>query len=435
MSNQRFPSVDALARQIALNVSEKAKVRGAREAIERGKSGEELGEGLVQVATRLASEYGEMTSKPLINMSGVILHTGLGRARMADEVADHVFEVAKGHSCLEFDVETGERGDRQDHVEWLLKELTGAEAAMVVNNCAGAVILVLSAVCKGGEVVLSRGQMVEIGGSFRIPDVIRESGCHLVECGCTNKTHLRDFESVTGEGTMAWMQCHRSNFAMTGFVSSPSAKDLAEGAHRHGALFIDDLGSGCLVDTTAYGLPKERTLSEAVADGADVVMASGDKLLGGPQAGIILGSKEVLSVVKKHPMARALRCDKMTIAALEATLRMYDEGREREIPVWKYAGRELEEVRRDALALAESYSDAVVEEGLTGLGGGSLPGAGVPTWRCGLAAKDLEGLHRDLRTQAGVIGRIEKGRLWLDPRSAEPEEVKVVVRYLSGARS
>lgn len=427
--SRRFPSVDKLARSLDGRWSEAARVKAAREAVAKARAEGGAGDLTLQ-AEGLAARYGESSMRGLVNMSGVVLHTGLGRARLAKAAADRVAEVAAGHAVVEFDLETGERGDRQDHVRWLLTELTGAEDALVVNNCAGALVLALSALCAGREVVLSRGQMVEIGGAFRMPDIIRQSGCRLVECGCTNKTYRRDFEEVSGEETAAWLQCHQSNFAMTGFVSFPSASELAEGAHRAGALFLDDLGSGCLVDTRDYGLPKERTLGDAVRDGADLVMASGDKLLGGPQAGILVGRRSVLDLVKRHPLARALRCDKLTLAGLEATLRLYFEGREREIPVWRAVGREADEVRSVAEVLAGAVPGGIVEEGRTELGGGSFPGVGVRSWVAGFRVADLEGVHRRMRMEFGVVGRIEQGLFWLDPRTAESEEVDWTVQSL-----
>jgi L-seryl-tRNA(Ser) seleniumtransferase len=359
---------------------------------------------------------------PVINMSGVVLHTGLGRARLAPEVADAVASAAGNHSPVEFDLDSGQRGDRQDHVRWLLTELTGAEDALVVNNCAAAVVLALSAVAGGGVVALSRGQMVEIGGHFRMPDIIKMSGCQLVEVGCTNRTHLIDFETAMGEEPGILLRCHQSNFAQVGFVSQPDPAELAQLAKSRGWRFVDDLGSGCLVDTVRYGLPKERTLREAVSDGADLVLASGDKLLGGPQAGILVGSREMIGLCKAHPLARAMRVDKLTLAGLEATLRMYLEGRETEIPVWAACSKSLDEIRRDCLALKKAWGSGVVGIGTTELGGGSFPGVGVPTWRFGLGT-GTEDVARRLR-KAGIIGRIEDGQIWLDPRTATTEEIR-----------
>lgn len=369
---------------------------------------------------------------PVINMSGVVLHTGLGRARLAPEVAEAVASAAGNHSPVEFDLDSGQRGDRQDHVRWLLQELTGAEDALIVNNCAASVVLALTAVGGGGTVLLSRGQMVEIGGHFRMPDIIKMSGCALVEVGCTNRTHLRDFELGMGEEPGVLLRCHQSNFAQIGFVSQPEPAELANLAKSRGWRFVDDLGSGCLVDTVAYGLPKERTLREAVSDGADLVLASGDKLLGGTQAGILVGSRAMIGLCKAHPLARAMRVDKLTLAGLEATLRMYLEGREAEIPVWAACGRSMDGIRRDCLAFKKAWGSGVVAEGTTELGGGSFPGVGVPTWRFGLGTGDLE-VARRLR-QAGVIGRTEDGQIWLDPRTATAEEVREARWVLSAIR-
>jgi len=360
--------------------------------------------------------------RAVINLSGVVLHTGLGRARLAEDAVLAIADAASDHSAVEFDLEEGERGDRQDHVRWLLRELTGAEDALVVNNCAGAVVLALSAVCAGSPVVLSRGQMVEIGGQFRMPDIIKMSGCRLVEVGCTNKTHLRDFEEVMGDEVGAFLRCHQSNFAQVGFVGQPEPKELAELAHSRGWAMIDDLGSGCLVDTTRFGLPKERTLADAVGDGADLVLASGDKLLGGTQAGILLGSKSMIDRCKRHPLARTLRIDKLCLAGLEATLRLYFEKRELEIPVWRYCAKELDEIKRDCLRLKKVWGRGEVAAGTTELGGGSFPGVGVPTWRFGMGSGSDE-LAKRLRL-AGVVGRIESGQIWLDPRTATAEEIK-----------
>lgn len=423
---ERPPSVDALARKINDDSGLHGyAVRAAREAI--------AGSGDYEsVATRKFYDYVGPSLGSVVNMSGVVLHTGLGRARLADEVAEAVFDVAAGHSDIEFDLESGERGDRQNHVRWLLQELTGAEDALVVNNGAAAVVLALSAVCAGAPVVLSRGQMVEIGGHFRMPDIIQMSGCQLVEVGCTNKTHLSDFAKVIGEERGAFLRCHQSNFAQVGFVSQPKPQDLADLAHQNEWAFIDDLGSGCLVDTTLYGLPQERTLKEAVADGADLVLASGDKLLGGPQAGILLGSKEMIGRCKGHPLARAMRVDKLTLSGLEATLRMYFEGREDEVPVWEACNRELAAIKRNCFRLKKAWGSGEVSESVTELGGGSFPGVGVPTWRFGLGTGDA-GLAARLR-QAGVVGRTENGQIWLDPRTATEEEIRETCWLLTTIR-
>jgi len=423
-----LPSVDVLASDEALAawppaVRTQAARRAIAEARERLRAGEE-----VDVATLAVQQAMEMTAfrhRTVINLSGIVLHTGLGRARLHPSVAAAMQEVAAGHADLEFDLAEGVRGDRMAWVTSLLTEMTGAEDALVVNNCAGALMLCLAAL--GRPVVLSRGQMVEIGGSFRMPDVVRAAGVPLIEVGCTNKTHLADYGLAMAASSAPGvvLRCHRSNFQMTGFVAEPSARELSALARENGWLVVDDLGSGCLLATERFGLPHERTLTEALKDGTDVVLASGDKLLGGPQAGLVLGRREVVRQVRRHPIARAVRADKTTLAGLAATLQLYQQGREGEIPVWEAVGRALEVVASQAKRLAEAYpGEAVVAEGVTELGGGSLPGAGVATWRAGLRAASADPLAKSLRTGSpAIVGRIEDGTVWLDPRTATEEEL------------
>ena len=425
-----LPSVDLLARDPALagfpdrirRVASRAAVAAARGAMLSGGSpGDILADAVARCQAMLGASL-----RPAINMSGVVLHTGLGRARLAPAAVEQVRSVCGAHSVLEFDEELGGRGDRQEHVRGMLCELTGAEDALVVNNNAAAVVLTLSALCAGREVVLSRGQMVEIGGSFRMPDIVRHSSCRLVEVGTTNKTRLADYENALTKDTAAVLRCHPSNFQIVGFTEEPSATELAAFCKSKGIALIDDVGSGCLVETEAYGLPHEPTLAESLATGADAVTASGDKLLGGPQAGIVLGTREAVRKVAKHPLARAFRVDKLTLAALEATLRLYLEGRECEVPVWRYVSRPLDEVKR----LAGLLGAGKVVEGATEIGGGSLPGVTVPTWRVG-----LEGNPEDLATllRSGprpVVGYIHEGTFWLDPRTADEEECQAVASLL-----
>lgn len=420
------PSIDAIARNLTTDVSQNCyAVKAAREGVAAGEDWQ-------AVATDRFGYYAESRLQSLINMSGVVLHTGLGRARLADEVVYAIAEVAESHAALEFDTESGQRGDRQDHVRWLLQELTGAEDALVVNNCAAAVMLALASHGRGQSVLLSRGQIVEIGGQFRMPDIIEQSGCYLTEVGCTNKTHLSDYQNAMDAETGVILRCHQSNFAQVGFVSQPEPRELAELAHENGWIFIDDLGSGCLVDTIQYGLRKERTVREAIADGADLAMFSGDKLLGGTQAGIIVGNTGSIAALKKHPLARAMRIDKLSLAGLEATLRMYFEGRAQQIPIWRDCARTLDDIKSDCTALRKAWGSGSVEIGVTELGGGSFPGDGVRTWRFGLGVDDSK-LMKNLR-KAGVIGRIEAGQIWLDPRTATKDEVKVVCGVLKGLK-
>ena len=387
---------------------------------------------VVASAVEIAAGLSAASLRPAINMSGVVLHTGLGRARLAKEAVEQVHAAAQGHSLLELDDESGRRGDRQSHVHDLLTALTGAEAALVVNNCASAVFLSLQALCGGKAVLLSRGEMVEIGGSFRMPEIVAQSGCSLVEVGTTNKTRVTDYEKALTKEVAAVLRCHPSNFQIVGFHEEPAPRDLSELCKKHGLALIDDVGSGCLLDTAQFGLPHERTVQEAVKDGADVVTASGDKLLGGPQAGIIVGKKGAVEKLRSHPLARAVRIDKLTLAALEATLRLYVQDRHREVPVWRYLSRPLEEVKALAQRLAAG-AGATVEEGKTEVGGGSMPGANVPTYRVRTKRDSPEDLAAALRARARpIVGYVADGAFWLDPRTAEPDEVDEAARALSG---
>jgi L-seryl-tRNA(Ser) seleniumtransferase len=437
---RKLPKVDALAQSPALEgFSHDVRVRAARAAIAALRTEALSGNGAdfsraEALAALEAVKLGRSGIRRTINASGVILHTGLGRARLPELAAKRLFEVASSHAAVELDLDSGERGDRQTHVRGLLAELSGAEDAYVVNNCAAAIFLSLAALCKGKKVVLSRGEMVEIGGQFRMPDIVRESGCELVEVGCTNKTRLSDYAEAIDDETAAILRCHPSNYRIVGFTDSPSGAELRHLAEDRGVLFLHDLGGGCLFDTTQFGLPRETTLREAVAEGADVVTCSADKLLGGPQGGLLLGKREALARIARHPLARAFRVDKLTLAALEATLTLHREGRLEAIPTHRAMSRPLDEVRRAARRIADAFAGrATVEEGLTEVGGGSLPGAGIPTWRTGLETNDPEQLARSLRMgDPAILGRIERGKVWLDPRTIEPFEMKEVLAALRG---
>lgn len=426
----RDPRLESIPRQVAVLAARKA-VAQARDAI---RSGAPVTSGQVgDSAARIGVELARPGPAQVINLSGIVLHTGLGRARLARTVAARVAQVAQDHAAVEFDLDSGTRGDRQEHVRWLLQELTSAEDALVVNNGAGAILLALAALPSGSEVVLSRGQMVEIGGAFRMPEIIEASGRKLVEVGCTNKTRLSDYAERLGPETAAILRCHPSNFAIVGFVAEPAAEELAKLAQTHGVPLIDDAGSGCLLDTTRFGLAKEPTLGEALRAGASIVTCSGDKLLGGPQAGLLLGSARLIAEAKKHPLARALRVDKLTLAALQETLRLYLEDRALDIPVWRYLAREIDEVRKLAERIAGARPGATVEEGRTEVGGGSLPGRSVPTWRVRLPSTRPDELMRALRVEHGVIGRIEDGAAWLDPRTLDEEDLAQVEMAVSSS--
>lgn len=430
-----LPKVDVLAACEGLaSFPPKVAAEAARRAIqtmrERLRSGDEPGEPEA-LALAAAIELTRAGLRRVINASGVVLHTGLGRARLAQAAVEAIQEAATHHVDVEIDLASGKRGDRQARVAALLRELTGAEDAFVVNNCAAAVFLTLAAIGKGGDVILSRGQMVEIGGSFRMPDIVRRSGSKLVEVGCTNKTRLSDYEEAINPRTRAILRCHPSNFQVVGFVEEPSIAGLATLAHERGLPLIDDVGSGCLVDTAQFGLPREPLFGESLKQGADLALASGDKLLGGPQAGLIVGGKEWIAKIARHPIARAVRVDKLTLAGLEATLRLYRNDQADQIPTLRYLGRSLESVQAMATRLATAMPGSRVEPGVTEVGGGSAPGAGVPTWRCGLPSKSANRLAQVLRTgDPAIVGRIEAGVVWLDPRTMEDDEVELAVARL-----
>jgi len=372
-----------------------------------------------------------------INATGIILHTGLGRAVLAPAALKAVMDVASGHSTLEIDEESGRRGSRQAHAAGLLTLLTGAEDALVLNNNAGATFLGVTALAAGREVIISRGELVEIGGSFRMPDIIRASGATLVEVGTTNRTRLRDYDSAITERTGLILRCHPSNFKQTGFTEETSVEELVALGRSAGVPVMDDLGSGALIDPASLGGAPAPTLRQAAATGCDIVTASGDKLLGGPQAGIILGRGESVRRIASHPLARALRVDKLTLAALEATLKLYlDEATaRREVPTLRYMARKPSDLRALANALANAISEPsanrlqvdVIPES-SQVGGGSLPGENLPTFCVRIrpcdSAINTDELARRLRTGTPpIFGRIHDDALLLDPRTLEESEI------------
>jgi len=384
-----------------------------------------------QVAARIEAELAAPLH-PLINATGVILHTNLGRAPLADEAIAAMAAVSSGYSNLEFDITSGARGSRYGILEPLLCRLTGAEAAMAVNNNAAAVLLTLAALAAAKEVVVSRAQLVEIGGGFRVPDVMRQSRAKLVEVGTTNRTRAADFDGAVGPKTAALMRVHTSNFRIVGFTEAPSLDELAAVARARGVLLIDDIGSGCLLDTAKYGLPRDPTPQASIDAGADVVMFSGDKLLGGPQGGLIVGTKDALAMLKRHPLARAVRMDKASIAGLAATLRIYLEGAaEEKIPVWRMIAMPVETLSRRAAAIATEIGDAAaVIDGRSMIGGGSLPEESLASRLVALTpprGANATALAAALRSRR-IIARVEDGRVLLDPRTVAPEDDAGVAR-------
>lgn len=383
----------------------------------------------------------------VINATGIVVHTNLGRSPLADAAVEAVAEVARGYSTLEYDIESGERGSRHVHVEELICRLTGAEAALAVNNNASAVLLGLAALARRKEAIVSRGQLVEIGGSFRIPDIMRESGAKMVEVGTTNKTHLRDYENAITPRTGLILKVHSSNYRVVGFTEEVPAAELVALGAKHGIPVFEDQGSGVLIDLAKYGLPGEPTIGASVAAGVDLVSASGDKLLGGPQAGILAGKREVIAKLKKHPLARCVRLDKMTLAALEVTLRLYlDPSRLfAEVPTLRMLTMTADEAKRRAEGLAAAIRSGAgdlyeVETApdVSRAGGGALPMEDIPTTVVALAPKHGSATALEQRLRLGepaVIARIKDGRLLLDPRTLrEDEEVEVVTALLHASR-
>ena len=372
----------------------------------------------------------------VVNGTGVVINTNLGRSPLPATVLENLAEVAGGYSNLEVDLASGLRGSRHDHVETLLTRLTGAEAAIVVNNCAAAVLLLTDTFARGREVVVSRGQLIEIGGSFRLPEVLEASGAKLVEVGTTNKTYLSDYERAIRPETGLLLLSHTSNYRIVGFTAEVDRAELAALGRERGVITAEDLGSGLLVDLSRWGIPPEPTVQASIASGVDVVAVSGDKLLGGPQAGILLGRKDLIARLKKNPLMRALRPDKLALAALEGTLRAYllPERIAEAVPIMAMMARRPEDLKADANRLAERLAPHAgvavrVIEGTSSVGGGTLPGVELPTWLVAIRPKELgvDELARRLRTgEPAVVGRIAADQLLLDPRTllaGDPERV------------
>ncbi len=365
----------------------------------------------------------------VINASGVLLQTNLGRAPLSRNALAAMAEVAAA-SNLEYDLAEGSRGSRHEHLRNLISQTTGAEDGIAVNNNAAALFMVLQAFCQGREVIVSRGQAVEIGGGFRIPDVIRQSGARLIEVGTTNRTYARDYEAAIGPETAAILRVHASSFRVTGFTAEPSAAELVAIARSHSILSIDDLGSGCLVKTEDYGLGHELTVQESLGAGMDLALFSGDKLLGGPQAGIIAGRGTLVAELRRHPLARALRLDKIAIAALNATLYSYlMQRQDDEIPVWQMLRRDTSGLRRRARKWARSAGEAGAVIGSTTMvGGGALPGQSVPTFCATLRAPwgATETARRLRNGRIPIVGRVQDETVLLDPRTVEPADDHIV---------
>ncbi len=434
-----LPSVDRLLADERLHAASgglaadiaRASLDAARARIAAGEAAPSFEAIVSDITARLGSVL-RAPLRPLINATGVIIHTNLGRAPLAGEAIEAMAAVSRGYSNLEYDAASGSRGSRHTILDPLLCRLTGAEAAMAVNNNASAVLLALAALAAGKEVVVSRGQLVEIGGGFRIPDVMRQSRARLVEVGTTNRTRTADYEAAITAKTAAIMRVHPSNFKVTGFTEQAPLDELAALARARGVLLIDDIGSGCLLDVETYGLAPEPTPQASIAAGADVVMFSGDKLLGGPQGGLIAGRQAALDRMKRHPLARAVRMDKASIAGLAATLRIYVEGdAESRIPVWRMIATPLDELAARAEAIAAAIGPtARVIDGRSMIGGGSLPGESLPAKLVALTpprGRNATTLAARLRDR-GIVARVEDARVLLDPRTIEAADDGAVAR-------
>jgi L-seryl-tRNA(Ser) seleniumtransferase len=427
MQLRDLPSVDELAR----SSDDPLAVDAARRVIDRAREEIRAGTDPGDLHERLEAELAGARRPHLrrvLNATGVIVHTNLGRAPLPSAALERVHEVARGYSNLEFDLDEGARGSRQDHAVDIFRRLTGAEAALVVNNNAGAVLLAPAALAEGREVVVSRGELIEIGDGFRIPDVLARSGARLVEVGTTNRTRAEDYERAIGPDTALLLRVHQSNFRVVGFTQQASLTELAQIAKRAALPLVDDLGSGALVP-----LPDEPAVRDALAAGADLVCFSGDKLLGGPQAGIVVGREELVQRLQRHPLQRALRADKLTLAALEGTLMLYldPERALRDVPALRMVVEVAEAVRIRAQRLAE-LTGGTVEETVARVGGGALPLAELPSFACALADDLAEPLRRG---EPPVVGVLRDGRLLLDCRTladTELDEVAAVVRRARG---
>lgn len=436
---RQLPSVDALLQDLTLRALEqryghtlvveacRAALDAARQRILAGASAP-MPALLVDEIRERVEQAARPSLVPVINATGVIIHTNLGRAPLSEETIAAMKITAQGYSNLEYDLDAGERGSRYVHAETLLKRLTGAEAALVVNNNAAAVMLILATFARGKQVIISRGQLVEIGGGFRIPEVMQQSGATLVEVGTTNRTYIHDYARAINEQTVMVMRVHASNFRVIGFTHQPSLEELVTLAHEKNLLCVDDLGSGALLDTSAYGLAHEPMPQESLAAGVDLVSFSGDKLLGAPQAGIILGKKTLIDALKKFPLTRALRVDKVTLAGLQATLLHYLKNEAtKKIPIWVMITATRESLDARAAKWAERLRaaklDATVIDAESTVGGGSLPGETLPTRALALNVASPDAFAARLRANTPpIIARIEANRVILDPRTVLPHE-------------
>jgi len=444
MTLRSLPSVDRLlqteeASQLISIFGRSLTVKVIRETINAARSSIQedgalpLPETLLEDSRKTLQRWTAPTLHPVINATGVIIHTNLGRSPLSRAAREALLDISQGYNTLEYDLARGKRGKREKHCEEWLTQLSNAEAALVVNNNAAAVLLALTALAKRKPVLISRSQLIEIGGGFRIPDVMRQSGAKLVEVGTTNRTHLSDFEAAIEDRTGLILQIHHSNFKIVGFTTEPSLAELVNLGNRFEIPVMHDLGSGALIDTVQFGLGHEPTVQESIRDGADIVAFSGDKLIGGPQAGILLGKKAFIDKLRRHPLARAVRPDKLCLAALATTLLHYlkDEALE-EIPIWRMISTPLDQIKERAQRWANHLGYGEVLESQSTVGGGSLPDETLPTWTLALAVKKPNAFSNQLRRGPNpIISRIEGDLVILDPRTILPEQEEIVLNALA----
>ena len=419
----------------------RGQLKTARELIKSGDQnikGHDIADGVRDSVKSLT----QPVPRQIINATGVVIHTNLGRSPLSEESIESVKQAAIGYSDLELDLSSGRRGSRQAHVQKLLTQLTGAEASLVVNNNASAILLGLTALAFGKSVVVSRGEAVEIGGGFRIPDVLLQSGASLVEVGTTNRTYISDYEKAINDDTGAFLKAHASNFRVEGFTAAVEPQELVALGTKRGIPVLHDVGSGCFLNTEDYGMAHEPTPQESVRAGVSLTFFSGDKLLGGPQAGIVVGTRSLISILERHPLARAVRIDKLSLASLTMTLQHYllNES-EKKIPIWRMISASAEEIKDRANLLKEGLEvQSTVVESRSPIGGGSLPGETLPSWvlaiHCGDTAGGADRVLNNLRTcDKPVIGRIADEQVLLDPRTVLPEQDADLKRSLRLALS
>jgi L-seryl-tRNA(Ser) seleniumtransferase len=439
-----IPSVDSILQSssaiiLVKTAGRELAVRAIRQSIEQIRDKMIFGHPLpdtfaiIDQAEKLVREWTKPSLIPVINASGIILHTNLGRAPLSGDTLNAMHAVSAYYNNLEFDLLTGRRGKRSVHAEDILQKLTGAESALVVNNNAAAVLLILSALAKSKKVVIPNSQLVEIGGGFRVPDVMRQSGAKLVAVGTTNRIHLSDYVQALEDGASLVLNAHSSNFKIIGFTTEPKLEEIVAATHSYSVPFVYDIGSGALINSSAYGLTHEPTVQEAISAGVDIVCFSGDKLLGGPQAGIIIGKADLLEKIKRHPLARAVRADKTCLAGITATLTHYLKGEAEEtIPIWKMISLDLDTIYQRAHKWQKSIGQGEIIKGMSMVGGGSLPGDTIPTYLLALRIKKPDNFLSSLRSlPIPIIARIENNQVLFDPRTILFDQEEIFIQSLN----